>query len=228
MSETLRRRLTGAAVLSVGAFIASFFIPKPEDTAKAPEPEIRSTEVAIDDPRPIPPVNTSGSLGSVGEAPDAMLSGENGAEGGIEPAPEFDSPVGEPAARAAGPQPTPAAGNSATMTASTTAGAAKSPSTGSAAAKTSPPASVATATTTSAADRWFVQAGSYGDLGNAKQVEAQIKLLGLDAVVAPIAVNGRTLYRVRTGPYTNRAEAEKIRTRFSSENLPASVMQDAG
>ena len=73
-----------------------------------------------------------------------------------------------------------------------------------------------------------MQAGSYGDLGNAKQVEAQIKLLGLDAVVAPIAVNGRTLYRVRTGPYTNRAEAEKIRTRFSSENLPASVMQDAG
>lgn len=54
----------------------------------------------------------------------------------------------------------------------------------------------------------FVQAGAFYDAANALRLQARVQSVG-DAAVVPTQVQGRTLYRVRLGPYADRAAAER-------------------
>ncbi|HSN18309.1 MAG TPA: SPOR domain-containing protein [Gammaproteobacteria bacterium] len=61
----------------------------------------------------------------------------------------------------------------------------------------------------SVSGKWLVQAGSYGSTANAEKVVATLKKHGIHATVSHFIKAGHTYYRVRIGPYTERAEAEK-------------------
>lgn len=71
------------------------------------------------------------------------------------------------------------------------------------------PAQAAPAPTASASGKWLVQAGSYGSTANAEKVVATLKKHGIHASVSQFSKAGHTYYRVRVGPYAERADADK-------------------
>ena len=66
------------------------------------------------------------------------------------------------------------------------------------------PAAAQASTDTSA--RYLLQAGSFSASGDAEALKARIALLGLGARVESAQVDGRTVYRVRMGPYGTASE----------------------
>lgn len=68
---------------------------------------------------------------------------------------------------------------------------------------------IARPTTAAPAGNWLVQAGSYGSQANADKVAAQLKAHGFRAAVSHFSKSGKSFYRVRVGPYLDRAAAEK-------------------
>ena len=57
--------------------------------------------------------------------------------------------------------------------------------------------------------KWVVQVGSYGSQANADKVVATLKQHGIHASVSHFSKSGHTYYRVRVGPYVERADADK-------------------
>lgn len=70
-------------------------------------------------------------------------------------------------------------------------------------------AAPAPAAAPAATGKWVVQAGSYGSEANAVKVEKLLAQHGFHAAVSRIQRGGQTLYRVRVGPYAQRADADK-------------------
>ena len=77
------------------------------------------------------------------------------------------------------------------------------------------PAAVAVSTS----GRIFVQAGAFAVPENAQRVRARIAALGSVQVV-PAEVNGSALYRVRLGPVTNGAEADRLLSKVVGSGYP--------
>lgn len=71
---------------------------------------------------------------------------------------------------------------------------------------TAPPRAAAQVPTTG---KWVVQAGSYGNERNALAVEHQLVKRGFHAYISRYRKSGRSYYRVRVGPYAERAAAER-------------------
>lgn len=57
--------------------------------------------------------------------------------------------------------------------------------------------------------KWLVQAGSYGSEANAAKVAHILEQHGYHASVSRFSKGGQTYYRVRVGPYAERAAADK-------------------
>ena len=66
------------------------------------------------------------------------------------------------------------------------------------------------ATPAIAPGQWVVQAGSYGNESNARSVQRKLAAHGYHAYISRFHTPGRTYYRVRVGPYADRAAAERI------------------
>lgn len=67
------------------------------------------------------------------------------------------------------------------------------------------------------AARWFWQVGAFGTEQEANRVRAELALLGLTSQVEPARMSdGRTLYRVRVGPYPSQQAAQAARARLQS------------
>jgi cell division protein FtsN len=60
---------------------------------------------------------------------------------------------------------------------------------------------------------YVIQVGAYRTLADADAQKAKLTLMGLDAKVSERDQAGRTVYRVRLGPFTDKTAAERIRTR---------------
>ena len=74
--------------------------------------------------------------------------------------------------------------------------------------------------------RYLLQAGSFSASGDAEALKARIALLGLGARVESAQVQGRTVYRVRMGPYgtaSELADAKGKREGGGLEALPIKV-----
>ena len=56
---------------------------------------------------------------------------------------------------------------------------------------------------------WTIQAGSFGQKGNAEKLMANLKLKGMSAYLSEIRVQDKTLYRVRIGPIESKQKAEQ-------------------
>ena len=62
---------------------------------------------------------------------------------------------------------------------------------------------------TAATGKWVVQAGSYGSDANAGKVAHTLEQHGYHAYVSRFTKAGQTYFRVRVGPYADRASADK-------------------
>ena len=111
---------------------------------------------------------------------------------------------------------------------SETPAAAASPSTTSATTPAttevaSKPAAAAAASTGDA--RYILQAGAFGASGDAESTKAKIALLGLSARVESAQIGGKTVYRVRMGPYGSASELAEAKQKLSSGGLPAMAIK---
>ena len=74
---------------------------------------------------------------------------------------------------------------------------------------------------------YFVQAGSFADLGNAHAAVAKVKFAGPTSVVQA-DVSGATYYRVMVGPWTTRGQAEQAQDRLVESGTRSFVVAKLG
>jgi cell division protein FtsN len=136
--------------------------------------------------------------------PNAPLAGKGGAKAASGPAaaasaaPAMPAPAGVAASAAApGAKQQPAAARTA------------APSTGAA-----PEAFV-----------YFVQVGAFTRSEEAEQQRAKLALLGYTAKITEREQSGRTIYRVRLGPYETRDEADGVQVRLTDAALEARLVR---
>ncbi len=87
---------------------------------------------------------------------------------------------------------------------------------------TTAPASTASATPAADGDaRYILQAGSFSASGDAEALKARIALLGLTARVESGEAAGRTVYRVRMGPYGTATDLAEAKQKLGNGGLPA-------
>ncbi|MGY4514815.1 SPOR domain-containing protein [Lysobacter sp. HA18] len=98
-----------------------------------------------------------------------------------------------------------------------------------AAASNSAPSTTAattTATATAAADTHYIlQAGAFQASGQAEELKAKIALLGVGARVESAKINGKTVYRVRMGPYGSASELADAKRKLASGGLSAMAVR---
>jgi len=91
-----------------------------------------------------------------------------------------------------------------------------------------PAAEANTATTVASANtgaRYILQAGAFGASGDAEAAKAKIALLGLGARVESAQINGKTVYRVRMGPYGTASELADAKQKLANGGLPAMAIK---
>jgi len=95
-------------------------------------------------------------------------------------------------------------------------------------APVAPPADTATvaaapasATAAGAGDgsRYLLQAGAFQASGQAEELKARIALLGLGARVESAQIDGKTVYRVRMGPYGTATDLAEAKRKLSTGGL---------
>jgi len=90
---------------------------------------------------------------------------------------------------------------------------------------------ISTAATTTAApasaddSRYLLQAGAFAASGDAETVKAKIAMLGLNARVESAQIGGKTVYRVRMGPYGSASELADAKAKLSGGGLPAMAVK---
>jgi len=90
------------------------------------------------------------------------------------------------------------------------------------------PAAPRPAPTVASADtgaRYILQAGAFGASGDAEATKAKIAMLGLSARVESAQINGKTVYRVRMGPYGTASELAEAKQKLASGGLPAMAVK---
>ena len=70
-----------------------------------------------------------------------------------------------------------------------------------------------------------VQAGAYGSQSEAEQQKARLALMGLESRIQAREVNGRTMYRVRLGPYAERAQADAVRVKLQDAGIESALVR---
>lgn len=97
-----------------------------------------------------------------------------------------------------------------------------------AAATASATARPAPATTPAAADadtRYILQAGAFQASGQAEELKAKIALLGVGARVESAQIGGKTVYRVRMGPYGTAGELAEAKRKLAAGGLSAMAVR---
>jgi DedD protein len=154
--------------------------PQPVAPAPAPAKPEEAPPAAV----PTPPGTTlMADLGAKASAPPA--GPESMGQAGEPPMPADDTAAPEPRAPARPAAPEPAATPPVTP-----------------AAAPAPP--------TLAANEMVVQVFSSPDLAQAKSIVEKLKQSGYSAFLSPVQVGGQTMQRVRIGPYTDRARAQRV------------------
>ncbi len=72
---------------------------------------------------------------------------------------------------------------------------------------------------------FFVQAGAYTRADDAEQQRARLGLLGQAAKVTEREQAGRTVYRVRMGPYSSREEADGVQGKLQEQSIEAQIVR---
>jgi cell division protein FtsN len=72
---------------------------------------------------------------------------------------------------------------------------------------------------------YFVQAGAFARAEDAEQQRAKLAMLGLTARVSEREQSGRTVYRVRLGPFTTQDEANAAQNRLQGSGIEAALVR---
>ena len=72
---------------------------------------------------------------------------------------------------------------------------------------------------------YILQAGAFGAANDAEAVKARIALLGLGARVEAAEIQGKTVYRVRMGPYRTASELAEAKRKLTGGGLPAMAIR---
>lgn len=73
---------------------------------------------------------------------------------------------------------------------------------------------------------YLLQVGSFRGADEAERLKANLALLGLEAAIQTVSVDGRkTWHRVRIGPFSDLQEAYRVRDRLAREELEAIVLK---
>ena len=86
---------------------------------------------------------------------------------------------------------------------------------------------LATTPTPAAAEpfTYFVQVGAYRSAAEAESQRARMALMGLDAKVSEREQAGRTVYRVRLGPFEDKASAERLHSKLDGANIENTIVR---
>jgi len=72
---------------------------------------------------------------------------------------------------------------------------------------------------------YFVQVGAYRSAAEAEGQKARMALMGLDAKVSEREQAGRTVYRVRLGPFEDKASAERVHSKLDAANVENTIVR---
>jgi cell division protein FtsN len=72
---------------------------------------------------------------------------------------------------------------------------------------------------------YVIQVGAYRTLADADAQKVKLTLMGMDAKVSERDQAGRTVYRVRLGPFADKTTAERIRTRLEGSGLENTLVR---
>ncbi len=143
--------------------------------------------------------------------PNALLANKPSSKPAVPAA--ASQPAGPAAVTA--PRPTPA---TATVPAAPTkAAVASAPSDGAAVAKSTKPGADAFT--------YFVQVGAYARPEDAEQQRARVGLMGLSAKITEREQSGRTVYRVRLGPFERKEAADAAQERLAGNGVEAALVR---
>jgi cell division protein FtsN len=87
------------------------------------------------------------------------------------------------------------------------------------------PIETAAAKTTGDGMAYFVQAGAYARTEDAEQQRARLAMLGFDAKITEREQAGRTVYRVRVGPYNSKEQADASKTSLEGAGVEAALVR---
>jgi cell division protein FtsN len=72
---------------------------------------------------------------------------------------------------------------------------------------------------------YFVQAGAFTRAEDAEQQRAKLALMGITAKVTERDQAGRTVYRVRVGPYPTREEADGQQGKLQEQAMETQIVR---
>jgi cell division protein FtsN len=72
---------------------------------------------------------------------------------------------------------------------------------------------------------YFVQVGAYARPEDAEQQRARVSLMGMTAKVSEREQAGRTVYRVRIGPYDRKDEADAAQDKLAGSGVEAALVR---
>ena len=72
---------------------------------------------------------------------------------------------------------------------------------------------------------YFVQVGAFRTPEDAQSQRAKLALMGLDAKVSEREQSGRTVYRVRLGPYEHLVDAERMKDNLAPSGLDSALVR---
>ncbi|MEO5770440.1 MAG: SPOR domain-containing protein [Burkholderiaceae bacterium] len=72
---------------------------------------------------------------------------------------------------------------------------------------------------------YFVQVGAYGRAEDAEQQRARVGLMGMTARVSEREQAGRTVYRVRLGPFERKSDADAAQERLAGNGVEAALVR---
>ena len=72
---------------------------------------------------------------------------------------------------------------------------------------------------------YFIQAGAFRTPEDAEQQRARLSLLGVTARVSEREQAGRTVYRVRLGPFDKKDDADKAKDRLDSNSIETALVR---
>ncbi len=72
---------------------------------------------------------------------------------------------------------------------------------------------------------YFVQSGAFRTLEDAEAQRVKLSLLGLDSKVTEREQSGRTVFRVRVGPFDRKEDAERSKERLDSNGFETALVR---
>lgn len=247
MDEVVLRRVVGVLTLAVAAFLLSWLLPRPGlDRLRGEGERVVTVDLTRPDaaPQELPPPSDEDAPPS-GPAPPAAAPAQQVADAATGPSP---SPSPSPSTGAPPPTtdavapPAPAPPN---RPVETPPAEPKPPATRPTASKPPEPKPAETppvapkaveprlaeprptppaAASAAGAGPAMVQAGAYSHLDKAEAVRTRAAGAGQRCVISPAETAKGTLYRLRCGPYADRAQAQSAIASLAAAGIPAQIV----